>query len=109
MNGILLTFTLILLYSLISWVGAPQGSRTYGTTTWSFSCFPNFFHFFFSFVSFVLPVASNYPTILVILSAAFKVLLTASEVFSATSKALTAASDALSAASDALSAASEAL
>ena len=31
-NGIVLTFTLILSYSLISWAGAPQGTRTCGTT-----------------------------------------------------------------------------
>ena len=79
MNGILLTFTLILLYSRISWAGAPQGTRTCGATTWSFSRFLNFLRFFFYFVA-----SKALPTTLVILSAAFEALSTAYEAFSAT-------------------------
>ena len=66
MNGILLTFTLILSYSRISCAGAPL-----------FFCFPN-----------VLPVASEaLLTTLVILPAAFEAFFTASETILATSKA----------------------
>ena len=84
MKGILLTFTLILLYSLNFWVGAPQGTRTYGTFTWRFPVFLIFFvSFSFCFPK-VLPVASRaLPTTLEILSAAFKALSTASEVLAA--------------------------
>ena len=97
MNRLLLTFTLISLYSLIVWAG------------------PGRHYIFTIFISIPFPKApppaasKALPATFEILPATYEALPAASEAFSATSEALSAASEVLTAASYALSAASEAL
>ena len=78
MNHLLVTFTLISLYSLIFWAGAPKGAMSYGHVAFFlFDSFSSFLHPFRSPKA--LPAATNaLPPTSVVLPAAFEALPAAS-------------------------------